>query len=304
MDERNLLVMSIIERFCRLIVGVVFLLSGFGKAIDVSAFANLLAQYGFPSLMWIAPIIIIAEITLGLCLLLRIYPKQVTMFSIAMIVMFSVAFLYAQHAKNITDCGCFGAIKILEFSPAAVYIRNIIMMGMLLFSYIHLPSETKVIFSLRQYVFFLILLVASFMTGYTFHNKKKEKSQKHPLIEKPINETILTQYYNFSSDSSYVICVFSYRCSSCWNYMENLNRYRESPEIDHVIALSVGEDQNNKFVQFFNPKFDIISVNETEILKLTSVSPTVLYIQKDTIRYVIQGIVPSIHTFEKDYLSN
>ena len=86
--------------------------------------------------------------------------------------------------------------------------------------------------------------------------------------------------------------------------MENLNRYKESSKIDHVIAFSAGEDINNEFAQFFNPKFEIKPVNEAEISKFTPVSPTVLYIQKDTIRHVIQEIVPSIYTLENDYLSD
>jgi hypothetical protein len=193
----------------------------------------------------------------------------------------------------------------LELSPLAVYIRNIILLGMLIFNCFYLSKETKEVFSMswQQYVFFTALLIATFCTGYTFHGHKKGKIQKHPLIEKAIKETILPKYYHFSTDSTYVVCIFSYRCSNCWNYMENLNRYKESSKIDNVVAFAAGKDKNNEFVKFFNPKFEIRPVDEAEITTFVSVSPTVLYIQKDTIRHVIQGIVPSIFRLEKDYLS-
>ena len=291
--------------FC-IVIGIVFFFSGIGKIIDTRQFADLIADYGLQLFSSLAPVIIIAEVFIGLCLILNFHSKGISIIALIVLVIFSVAYFYASTIKGISNCGCFGTVKILEFSPIAVYTRNSILLGMLLFSSIYLPKETKspLIFSLRQYILFFTLLTVSFYTGYTFHEKKREKLQKHPLIEKPVKETILPQYHSFSSDSTYVICIFSYRCSNCWNYMENLNRYKESPKIDHVIAFSAGEDTNNEFAQFFNPKFEIKPVNEAEILKFTPVSPTVLYIQKDTVRHVVQGIVPSVYTLEKDYLSD
>ena len=289
--------------FC-VVVGVVFLLSGIGKMIDARQFADLITNYGFYLFSSLAPVIIIAEVFIGLCLMFNFHRKLFSIIAFITLVIFSTAYFYASTVKGITNCGCFGTIKILEFSPAAVYIRNIVLLGMLLLSCIYLPREDKMLFSLRQYTFLFTLLVVSFYAGYTFQGKKKEKLQKHPLIEKPVKETILPQYYNFSPDSTYVICIFSYRCSNCWNYMENLNRYKESSKIDHVIAFSAGEDTGNEFAEFFNPTFEIKSVNEEEISAFTPFSPTVPYIQKDTIRHVVQGIVPSVYRLEKDYLSN
>ena len=291
--------------FC-VITGVVFLLSGIGKTIDARQFANLIFDYGFHLFAPMAPLIILAEVFIGLCLMLNFHRKLVTCIAFIVLVIFTTVYFYASTVKGISDCGCFGAIKALEFSPVAVYTRNIILLGIVVFSGICLPKDTKGLFSisLHKFVFLLILLVSTFCTGYTFYGKKNIKAQKHPLIEKAIKETILPQYYNFSTDSTYVICVFSYRCSNCWNYMENLNRYKECSKIDHVIAFSAGEDTDNEFAEFFNPKFEMKQVDEAEISKFTPVSPTVLYIQKDTIRHVIQGIVPSIYRLEKDYLSD
>jgi len=291
--------------FC-IVAGVVFLLSGIGKAIDAKQFANLITDYGFPLLSSMAPFIIMAEVFIGLCLILNFHRKLITYITFAALIVFTTAYFYASTVKGISDCGCFGTIKMLEFPPLVVYVRNIILLGMLVFSGIHLPKETKNLLSLplQQHIFLMMMLITAFCTGYTFYGTKEVKMQKHPLIGKAVKETVLQEYYNFSTDSTYVICIFSYRCSNCWNYMENLNRYEECSKIDHVIAFSAGEDEGDEFVGFFNPKFKITLVDEAEISKFVSISPTVLYLQSDTIRHIIQGIVPSIYRLEKDYLSD
>jgi len=291
--------------FC-IIVGVVFLVSGIGKTIDSKQFANLISDYGFSWFISAAPLIIIAEVFLGLCLILNFHRKLLSYATLSALIIFSVVYIYASTVKGISDCGCFGSIKILNLPPIAAYIRNFVLIGLLVFSIIYLPKETKNIFSLswQQCIFLIVLLISVFFTGYTFYGHKKGKTPKHPLIDKAIKETPLPEYYNFSNDSTYIICVFSYHCSNCWNYMENLNRYKECSEINRVIAFSAGEDENNEFKQFFNPNFEIKSINEKEMSKFIKISPTVLYIQKDTIRHVIQGIVPSIYRFEKDYLND
>ncbi len=290
--------------FC-IIGGIVFILSGIGKMFDATQFANLITDYGFGYLSLTAPVIILAELAIGLCLLLRFERKKVLLLAGAMLLVFTIAYFYAHTIQGVTNCGCFGNIKQLEFAPVAVYSRNVVLLGMFAFAFFYLPQETNNKSVLPITVFSLIMLFSAFYTGYTFQGeKKKGKLSRHPLIEKPVKETMLPEFYTFHSDSTYAICVFSYRCSNCWNYMENLNRYSESPEIDHVIAFAAGEDTNNEFAAFFKPAFKIQPVDEAKISKLTPVSPTVLYIQNDTIRHVIQGIVPSIYRFEKDYLND
>ena len=152
-----------------------------------------------------------------------------------------------------------------------------------------------------------MLIISAFFTGYTLKdnkNRSRGKSQVHPLINMPINKTILPELDTFSADSLYVAVIFSYRCENCWNYMGNLQLYTEYPDLDRVVVFAAGEDLNNEFADFFKPNYTIKTVDENKLTELTQVSPTLLYIEKDTIRHVVQGIVPSLHVFEKNYLKN
>ena len=163
--------------FC-IVAGIVFLLSGIGKMMDSKQFADLITDYGFRLFSPFAPMIIIAEVFIGLYLIFNFHRKVFSVIAFIVLALFSIAYFYASVTKGITDCGCFGTIRILEFSPAAVYTRNIVLLGMLLFSCVYLPKETKTLFSVRQYIFLFALLIVSFCTGYTFYGKKREKRQK------------------------------------------------------------------------------------------------------------------------------
>jgi uncharacterized membrane protein YphA (DoxX/SURF4 family) len=50
------------------VIGTFFLVSGLGKVIDTTGFAELIRQYGLGYLMVLSPVIVLVEILLGLCL--------------------------------------------------------------------------------------------------------------------------------------------------------------------------------------------------------------------------------------------
>ncbi len=54
-----------IRYFVRLLVGVLFIVSAFGKLMDVENFGNLIVSYGFFWSALLAPVIVIAEMGVG-----------------------------------------------------------------------------------------------------------------------------------------------------------------------------------------------------------------------------------------------
>ncbi|MDR1847158.1 MAG: hypothetical protein LBR17_03465 [Bacteroidales bacterium] len=153
----------------------------------------------------------------------------------------------------------------------------------------------------------IVLIVGAFFIGQYSHKfgvKKTSKPQKHPLIDMPVSKTLLPTLASFSADSTYAVCIFSYTCGSCLNYMENLKHYEGSPNIDKVMAFAAGTDTNNEFTNFFNPNFEIKDVSYDTLIKLIDVVPSILYIKNDTIKYVIRGTIPSIYNLNKFYFTN
>ena len=288
--------------------GCIFLLSGIGKSLATADFAEMIMLYGFGNVGFVAPLIAVAEIIIGLFLILSIYTKRTSFVAILFLLAVSIIYVYGYFRHNISDCGCFGKISILnKMSPWQIIVRNLLLIIML--TMVCKYSELRK-FSFAKWKPIVIVCavgLSAFLAGYSFKNDKSVFNQKgkiHPLINKAINETILPELDTFSADSSYVAVIFSYRCENCWNYIENLNRYTEYPNFDRIVVFAGGEDKNNEFADFFKPNYRIKIVDESKLIELVQVSPTLLYIKNDTIRHVVQGIVPSLHIFEKNYLKN
>jgi uncharacterized membrane protein YphA (DoxX/SURF4 family) len=292
-------------RFSRLAVGLLLLLSSVTKAGDLEAFIGLLLQYGFPPVEWAAPVIAVTEAAAGVCLLLNIYPKQVSLFSAGMIAVFSLVFLYGYLFRNVTDCGCFGKTALLKLPPWATFVRNIALLLLLFISWQFSGNATGPAIRKKYIVALATLLLVSFFTGYTFSHRKPAGSagRVHPLYRRAVGETVLPQLMRTSPDSTYLIVIFSYRCDGCWNYFDNVKRYSDGPAIaDRLAVLSVGKDSTGVFHDYFQPGFEIREADEKTVSRLVQVAPAMLYIAGDTVRHIIQGAIPTRYLFEKNYL--
>ena len=109
-----------------IVVGVFFIISGIGKVFNTAAFSGLILQYGLGYLMILAPLIVFAEILLGLFLVLLISPKRYSLISFILLIFFTIAFAYAHFYKGIDDCGCMGSLKHSTISPFFSFMRNFI----------------------------------------------------------------------------------------------------------------------------------------------------------------------------------
>ena len=58
-----------------IVLGILFVISGFGKMINAHGFGELISSYGFDWLSILAPFIILVELFVGFCLLLRYRPR-------------------------------------------------------------------------------------------------------------------------------------------------------------------------------------------------------------------------------------
>jgi uncharacterized membrane protein YphA (DoxX/SURF4 family) len=280
----------------RWVVGLTLLVSSFTKVGDLEAFVNLLLQYGFPAMVWAAPVIAIVEAAAGICLLLGIYPRLTAAFSFGMIGVFSLAFLYGHLFRGVTDC----KVGLLQWPPWATFVRNGVLLALLVVVW-RFSEKVSTAARGRYLLAFAILLPVCFFSGYQFSHRKATP-KVHPLYQRAVRETVLPQLMETSPDSTYLMIVFSYRCDGCWNYFENVKRYNDPAIADRLVVLAVGNDSTGVFNDYFLPDFEIREVDEKTVSQLTQVAPTMLYIASDTIRHVVQGAILTRRLFEKNYL--
>ena len=290
-----------------IIVGLFLLISGVGKVIDTAAFSNLIHQYGFGYFMVLSPVIVIAEILLGLVLILLINPKRTALIAFILLVMFTLSFAYAHFKHGVNDCGCMGTLQHSDLPPVFSFIRNFIL---ILISFVIWMKYPKVEIETAQWKKYLILIVicpSIFISGFTFKMPSifQNNTTNHKFQNQNIKNTGLSKYIKASLNSKYLFFCFSYTCPHCWNSIENLRQYKNSHLVDSVVTFGSGtESEKLFFVQNFHPDFCIKDLSPKAMHELTTLFPTAFYVEHDTIKVVIQSVLPSPITFKKLYMEN
>ncbi len=136
--------MKLLVGISRIIVGVLFIISGLIKLNDPVGFSFKLKDYfapevldlGFlvPYALLIAIFVVIFEVLVGVALLLG-YLKKATLWALLlMIVFFTFLTFYSAYFNKVTDCGCFGdAIKL---TPWESFTKDIILLVFIIILFI------------------------------------------------------------------------------------------------------------------------------------------------------------------------
>ena len=132
--------MKNIVHICRILVGVLFIISGYIKLNDPVGFSFKLEEYFsqgvldlpvfMPYALAISLFVVILEVVLGVLLLLG-YMRKITLWSLlGMIVFFTFLTFYSAYFNKVTDCGCFGdAIKL---TPWESFTKDVILLVLIL----------------------------------------------------------------------------------------------------------------------------------------------------------------------------
>ena len=132
--------MKLLAHFSRIIVAITFIFSGFVKLVDPLGSAYKFEEYfGYdvlnmefliPYALPFSIFLIIAEIMLGVMLLVGFAPKLTSWSLLVMIVIFLFLTWYSAYFNKVTDCGCFGdAVKL---SSWGTFYKNIVLVVLIL----------------------------------------------------------------------------------------------------------------------------------------------------------------------------
>jgi len=157
----------------RLIVSFTFIFSGFVKLVDPLGSSYKFQEYFssdvlnleflIPYALPFSVLLILAELMLGVMLLLGYLPKFTVWSLFFMILVFLFLTWYSAYYNKVLDCGCFGdAVKL---TPWVTFYKNVA----LLFFILMLLSETKHIrplinFSIAKWITFLSFIACLYIT--------------------------------------------------------------------------------------------------------------------------------------------
>ena len=149
--------MKIIAQLSRFFVGVLFIISGLVKLNDPMGFSFKLEEYFSegvlnlpffePHALSIAVLLVIAEVLLGVALLLGFKKKWTLTLLFLMILFFTFLTFYSAYFNKVTDCGCFG--DAIPLTPWGSFSKDIVLLVLLLIimaqqKHLHPVFNTKV----------------------------------------------------------------------------------------------------------------------------------------------------------------
>ena len=279
-------------------MGVLFLISGIGKSLAAFDFSQILAQYGFDFLQYFAPPIILFEIVLGLLLFFGYRIKLTSVVSIGFVLLLTLVYLYGFFIQDIAECGCFGYFSWLNMSPFFTFLRNCILMALLLFVFIKSKGIHKTIDKSEFIVITVILCAVCFSTGYTFLNNNENRTTRifteGEELNIDIDKTKLGEFVHLSKDSTYLVFVFSYACPFCYNSIENLKQYERLEVVDKVIGVAFNSKKKIKknFTEIFLPNFTIMNFPPNKLFRLTNRFPISYIVKNNKVIMEIEGVLP------------
>lgn len=132
--------LKILTHISRLIIGVLFIYSGFVKLVDPMGSAFKFQEYFsesvldmeflIPYALPLAVLLVVAEVVLGIMLLVGYLPKLTVWSIFGLTCMFLFLTWYSYTYDKVTDCGCFG--DALKISPKATFYKNVIFMAFII----------------------------------------------------------------------------------------------------------------------------------------------------------------------------
>lgn len=127
-------------QIARLIVGFLFIISGFVKVVDPIGLSFKLEEYFSPQVLDIpflmnfslglASFFAIIEIVLGIFLLLGVWRKFTVFALLGTIIFFTFLTFYSAYFNKVTDCGCFG--DALKLEPWTSFYKDVVLLILIL----------------------------------------------------------------------------------------------------------------------------------------------------------------------------
>lgn len=166
--------MKALVNLSRILVGALFIFSGFIKLNDPLGFSYKLQEYfsydvlNIPSLipyaLGLAVFVVVFEVVLGVFLLVGYKPKFTVWSLLAMIVFFTFLTFYAAYFDKVKDCGCFG--DFLKLSPWQSFGKDVILLVLILILFIGQRHIKPILTSFGTSLVALLSFIISLWFGY------------------------------------------------------------------------------------------------------------------------------------------
>ncbi len=240
------------------VIGLVFIFSGYTKLYPIEPFEYTFVDLGFINWQiapFIARLMIAAEFLIGILLVLNFNLRKTYKLALGILLFFSIyLILLMAFVGNKGNCGCFGTY--FQMTPLEALIKNIIMIVILLVLYKHSKG-----WQLSKKYKFLNILPYAFALVMPFILNPVELDYSEAYLNKPednfkieldtlYNNAKLTMPPKTLSYGKHVIAFMSLTCGHCRIAAKKMRiMHEKNPEIPFYFVLN-GKDE--KLQTFFD----------------------------------------------------
>ena len=240
-----------------ILVGLVFLLGAWLKAIDINTFSVQIYAYGvIGDKSWLpvaALFTVTVEFLVGFALVFGLRFRYVTYFVLeGMLVVFTGLILYGWLFHDLADCGCFGA---LEISPGASIAKNVVLFGLGLLAWVGraIRGEPRPLTLGRCLIGLVTLLLTGAIVGYAYQTLNEVKDPTQVAVDAAGRETGVFSDFVAQTDQGlfdlgvgeYLVAMLSMDCEHCMEEVPKLNQLMYLADVPQVVALCLVENDGD-----------------------------------------------------------
>jgi len=166
--------MKTLVNISRILVGVLFIFSGFIKLNDPIGFSYKLQEYFSPDVLNISFLepyallmsvfVVVFEVVLGVFLIIGYKPKFTMWSLLLMIVFFTFLTFYAAYFEKVKDCGCFG--DFLKLKPWESFSKDVVLLVLIIILFIGVKYIKPLFSTLPTTILALLGFIISLWFGY------------------------------------------------------------------------------------------------------------------------------------------
>lgn len=166
--------MKYLVQISRVLVGILFIISGLIKLNDPLGFSYKLQEYFStdvlnipflePYALGISIIVVVFEVVLGIFLLIGYKPKFTVWSLLGMIVFFTFLTFYSAYFDKVKDCGCFG--DALKLTPWESFTKDVILLLFILVLFFGIKHIKPIFSKLPTTVIALVSFIWCLWFGY------------------------------------------------------------------------------------------------------------------------------------------
>jgi uncharacterized membrane protein YphA (DoxX/SURF4 family) len=130
--------MNLLRNTFRILIGIVFIFSGFVKGIDPMGTVFRMNDYftvfgttwAIPFSLWLTIFLCVLEFSIGVSLLFNWWVRKTAWILLPMMIFFTILTFFDALYNLVPDCGCFG--EAIKLTNVQTFIKNLVLMGMVI----------------------------------------------------------------------------------------------------------------------------------------------------------------------------